>query len=147
MNRLLPITVFGLSVLGGARLTAAEMKPAAPSPIAAVAEKSPLAGQFTGKWKSSSERSGELRVKLTQDAAATWSAEASFSYDQKQVPMKMKTVRVDGAKVEMAFDWDVDGTAAQSKLSGELTGDTLKGTYETSGAAGNTSGTWSVTRS
>ena len=119
----------------GSSLTAAAETPAA------------LVGEYAGTWKNSEGAGGELRIVLRRDVAAAWSAEASFTTEGARVPTKMKSIRVDGSKVVMVFDWDVQGTAGQSKVSGELRDDTLQGTYETSGAAGESSGTWVAKRS
>jgi hypothetical protein len=145
MNRLLRFVPLMLLVCSASIVTAADSTSRA-SP-GRPADNSPVVGRFMGKWKSSSDTTGDLRLTLKQDAAAAWSAEASFSYQDKDVSTTMKTVQIDGTKVQLVFDWQIDGTAGQSKIIGELTGDTLKGTYQTSGAAGNSSGTWSVSRS
>jgi len=48
--------------------------------------------------------------------------------------------------VELAFSWDVQGVSATSKLTGEIKGDRLEGTYESTTAEGPATGSWSVTR-
>jgi len=145
MKTVLPAVWFALGVVacGWPVLPAAESKSAVRQAAApAVA----LAGQYKGAWKSADAATGDLRLAFRTNGDATWTAEASFTYEGTPFPTRMKTVRVEGAKIELLFEWDVDGNPAQSKVSGELEGDTLRGTYVTSGAAGETRGTWSVTR-
>ena len=59
---------------------------------------------------------------------------------------QVKSVEVAGSKVEMVFAWEVQGTAAQSKLTGTWTANALEGKYESTTQEGAASGTWKVTR-
>jgi hypothetical protein len=145
MKRHLALTILALSVSGSQLLTGADSVSPRPPSSAKPAEQASIAGKFVGKWKSSKDANGELRIKFTQ-ASATWTAEASFFFEGAEIPSKMKEIQVNGSKVHLVFDWEINNTAGQSKLSGELTGDTLQGTYETSGPAGASEGTWSVKR-
>jgi hypothetical protein len=58
----------------------------------------------------------------------------------------MKRLDAEGPKVRMVFDWEIQGPAGQSTIDGELKGETLEGTYETTGAAGESKGRWTVKR-
>lgn len=145
MKPLVPSVVFALLPLavGLPPLPAAAPKSAVrPASAPAVA----LAGQYKGTWKSADATSGDLRLEFKAKDDATWTADASFTYEGTTFPTRMKMVRVEGAKIELLFEWDVDGSPAQSRVNGELDGATLQGSYVTSGAAGDTRGTWSVTR-
>ena len=139
MKTLCLSAILALSLVGSPMLPAAETKPVPPSAEGSATAKSALAGQYVGKWKGADDASGELRITLKRDDAGAWIAESSFT-------TKMKSIEVDGAKVRIVFDWEVQGAAGQSKVTGELTGDTLQGTYATSGAIGESSGTWQVKR-
>ncbi len=145
MKPLIPSLVFLSTVIGVSVSSGAETKAPVPAVDHADAKPSP-AGQFAGKWKSSTDASGELRLKLKPDTATTWSAEATFTFEGTEVPTKVKSVEITGAKVLVVFDWVIDGSPGQSKLTGELAGDTLRGTYQTTGAAGASGGTWTVNR-
>ena len=143
MKTLFPVLVaagalaFGVSALLGAA-------PAATKQEASAARG--LAGQFKGSWKGSDQNSGELRLSFSRNGEGTWSAEATFTFEGNSVPTRMKSVRVDGPKIELLFEWDADGNVAHSKVTGELKDDTLQGDYTTGGGAGETRGTWSVAR-
>jgi hypothetical protein len=142
MKRRLAPTLLFLSLCACALLPAADN--AAPPPAAAAAPAS-LAGHYAGTWKGPDATGGALRLALKRDAAGAWTAEAAFTFEANEVPMKLKSVQVDGAKIKLEFDWVIDGTTGQSKLTGEAAGGTLSGTYQTV-TEPPSSGTWSVTR-
>ena len=106
---------------------------------------SSLAGNYVGEWKATGDSTGELRIKLKQEGT-TWAAEALFTFQSADVPTQMKTVVIDGTKVVLVFDWQIQGTPGQSTITGELKGDSLQGTFETKSPEGPSSGTWKVTR-
>jgi hypothetical protein len=135
MKRFPSIWLFTLAAILGSLLVAAER----PAPGAG------LAGKYVGRWQSG-EASGDLRLEFKPEAAAAWAVEASFTFEGTSVPTKTKSVRVDGTKVVLEIGWDVQGTVGQSKLSGELTGDTWQGTYASTGAEGESTGTWTAKR-
>jgi hypothetical protein len=105
-----------------------------------------LVGQYKGSWKSADDTTGDLRFGFSQNGEGHWVAEATFTFEGTTVPTRMKTVRVEGTKIELLFEWDADGNVAHSKVTGELKGDKLEGNYVTGGGAGETRGTWTVTR-
>ena len=146
MKRLIAIALLVVTSLGATAQSFAEVKLNA-SPVAAEsAGKSSVAGQFSGKWKSSADEGGDLRIKLQQDTAGVWSAEVTFTVEEKPVVTTMKSVQVDGAKITLMFEWPMDGNTGKCKVIGELTGNTLKGTYESSAGNDTSRGTWTVTR-
>jgi len=146
MKRLIPSMLLVLCACASAIVFAAETKPSQPPAGESPAAKPSLPGQYAGKWKSSTDVTGALRIKIKQESAG-WAAEASFSFEGAEIPTKMKEIQVDGSKVRLIFDWKIQDTVGQSKLSGEVTGDTLQGTYESKTASGESSGgTWIVTR-
>jgi hypothetical protein len=131
-----------LSILAPSAAFGAEEKKPAPSADAA---KALVAGDYAGMWKSSGSATGKLNVKLKPHGEG-WGAEASFTFEESTIATKMKSVKVDGTKVELVFEWDSRGTPSESKLTGEATGDKLAGTFESKTGDNLSSGTWSVTR-
>ena len=103
-------------------------------------------GEYKGTWKGRDESSGDLKIKFTTGADAKLTAEAVFTFEGTAVPTRTKTLKVEGSRVELAFAWDVQGVSATSKLTGEIKGDRLEGTYESTTAEGPATGSWSVTR-
>ena len=138
----LPIAI----ALGGPALVAAEPGAASVVEPGAPAAPAGVTGRYAGPWQSSTDAAGELRLSVKQDEARAWTAEATFTLEGVEVPTKVKAFEVEGTKVRLVLDWVIDGTAGQSKLVGALKENVLQGTYETSGAAGSSHGTWSVTR-
>lgn len=147
MKRLIASALLFVTSLGVTARSFAEAKSVALPLATESAGKSSVAGQFTGKWKSTADEGGDLRMKLTQDAAGVWSAEVTFTIEQKAVVTTMKSVKVDGVKITLMFEWPMDENTGKCKVTGELTGDTLKGTYESSAGNDTSRGTWTVTRS
>jgi len=146
MKRLFPSTLLALALSVIPALPAAETKSAPPAAGKATAGPA-LAGEYAGVWKGKEESTGALRIKLKPGTAAAWAAEAWFTFEGAEVATTMKSIRVEGAKIEMVFGWLIQGTAAQSTLTGELTGDVLEGKYESTSEEGAASGTWKVMRS
>lgn len=117
------------------------------SSLVIAAEKSvvpALAGSYVGTWKGPSDTHGDLRFTLKQEASQ-WTAEAVFTYENIDVPTKMKSVTIDAAKIVMIFDWKIEDSPGQSTLTGEFADGKLSGTYRTQSETPS-SGTWSVTR-
>ncbi len=136
-----------LALASGTALVAADSKPKTTSAAKKSDAKASLAGHYLGKWKGAGEATGDLIIKLKKEGDAPWAVESSFTFEGSDIPTKPKSVEVNGTNVKMIFDWEIQGSAGQSTLVGELAGDTLTGTFETSGTAGESKGSWTVKRS
>jgi hypothetical protein len=145
MKRLFPSAILLLAFASGSILPAAETKAAAPA--AKPAAKSTVAGDYTGTWTGKDQATGSLSIKLKQDASATWVAEAMFTFQGNEVPTKTKELVVNGSKLELTISWQAEGTAAQTTLTGALSGNVLEGTFGSTISESTASGTWRVTRS
>ena len=137
------VAVLVLATACAAPLAAA---PAKSTDKPAAAPAAAPSGEYKGTWKGRDESSGDLKIKFTTGADAKLTAEAVFTIEGTAVPTRTKTLKVEGSRVELAFAWDVQGVSATSKLTGEIKGDRLEGTYESSTAEGAATGSWSVTR-
>ncbi len=144
MKRLLPSAFVILALASGSILPAAETKPAAPA--AKTAAKPSVAGNYSGTWTGKDQSTGSLNIKLTRDASATWVAEAKFTLQGNEVPTTTKAVAVEGGRLELTIGWQAEGTSAQTKLTGTLSGNVLEGTYDSTISEATASGTWRVTR-
>lgn len=142
MNRLLPSTFLILCLATGSAVPAAETKPAAASAKEAVS----FAGEFSGQWMGDNGTSGVLKLTFKPGKDAAMTMEAMFTFEGADVPTTTKTIQIEGSKITTVFAWLVQGTAATSKLVGELKGDRLEGTYESTTAEGGAKGTWKVAR-
>ena len=137
------VAVLVLATACAAPLAAA---PAKSTDKPAAAPAAAPSGEYKGTWKGRDESSGDLKIKFTTGADAKLTAEAVFTFEGTAVPTRTKTLKVEGSRVELAFAWDVQGVSATSKLTGEIKGDRLEGTYESSTAEGAATGSWTVTR-
>lgn len=133
---------FLLAATASSFALAAETKPTPPA-AAAPAVKASLVGKYAGTWQSGDGAAGgKLKVAVKAEGDK-WTAEASFTYQDAEIPTKLKSMKVEGAKVELVFEWAVDGNTNASTMRGELTGDKLQGTYESLDGG---RGSWIVTR-
>jgi len=109
-----------------------------------------LAGRYAGEWKSgASGNGGAIRLTLESAAGGTWKSEVTFSLDGGDVKTTMREVKVQGAKIELAYDFDVAGLTARSRIKGEWDGKEFRGQYETTTVDGSQkvdAGTWNAAR-
>jgi len=105
-----------------------------------------LEGRYTGDWTGGAA-AGDLRLTLSR-AGEEWKAEAVFTLGGQEVATIMKRVKVDGDKVEVEYEFDLQGNKLKSTLTGKLDGQTLSGKYNTvdSGGGAVDEGSWKVAR-
>jgi hypothetical protein len=98
-------------------------------------------GTYTG-----AAGNGDFHLTLKVDGKGGLTAEVGFTIMGQEVPGKITTLKVQGAKIEMVYDFDLEGTKLTSAAIGTLKGKTLEGTYKTTaeGAAVD-EGTWKTT--
>lgn len=107
-----------------------------------------LAGTYKGSYSGSSGASGDIQVTLKQADGGDWSAEVTFTLGGSDVKTNMKSVTVDGSKVKIVYEFDLQGTGLESTITGELTGAALAGEYHTRATADGSAvddGTWKGT--
>jgi hypothetical protein len=109
-----------------------------------------LAGRHAGEWKSaSSGNGGAIRFTLDSGTGGTWKCDLSFDLDGANVKTVMREVKVEGAKVEFTYDFDVQGLTLRSHVLGEWKGTAFSGRYETTAVADGSAidgGTWNASR-
>ena len=142
MKILLRFAAFVLAFFAPALVRADVQTPAANAISSSTAPK--LAGDFSGTWRNDTD-GGKLRLSLKQNGA-TWTAEASFTFQETEIPTKVTSLKVDGAKIELVLAWTIQESPGQSSMIGELFGAKIEGTYESEMPEGKSSGTWTVTR-
>ncbi len=104
-----------------------------------------VAGTYKGSWSGGA--SGDFRLKLEQTTGGEWKADIVFTMGTDEVKTKIKSVKVDGSKVDIVYDFDLQGNALESTVAGELTGKTMEGTYKTKTVVDGSpvdEGTWKV---
>ena len=142
MKKILAATFLTLSVITGSVVLGAETKRSA-VPIAAAAA---FTGEFSGEWQGENGSGGTLKLPFKPGKDSAWTMEAVFTYEGTNVPTTTKSVQIEGSKLTAVFAWEIQGTAAASKLMGELKADQLEGIYESTTTEGAAKGKWKVAR-
>ena len=107
-----------------------------------------LAGTYKGSYSGSSGASGDFVVSLTQTDNGEWKSEVTFTLGGQEVKTKITSLKVDGAKVRIVYEFDLQGTVLESTVTGELNEGTLAGDYHTKVVADGSAvdeGTWKAT--
>jgi hypothetical protein len=116
--------------------------------VGASAADKDLAGAYSGEWKSAaSGNGGAIRFTLEALPGSGWKSVLTFALDGADVPTTMREVKLRDGKLELSYDFEVQGVTARSNVKGEWNGTEFRGQYETSTADGSQSvdsGTWSA---
>jgi len=107
-----------------------------------------LAGVYTGKWSGSSGAAGDVRIALTLSDGRL-KPNVMFTMGSTQVKTKVTRVAVDGMKLEMKYEFDLNGVRLESTIRGTLSGEVLEGRYSTKSLADGSAadeGEWKATR-
>src|SRR5947209_1199425 len=98
--------------------------------IALVAADKDLAGIYVGKWSGVSGAAGDFRIALTlRDSKLA--PDVMFTMGSTEVKTKVTHIAVDGLKLEMKYEFDLNGNRLESTIHGTLSGETLQGRYTT----------------
>jgi hypothetical protein len=99
-------------------------------------------GVCKGTWAGPSG-GGDFIVTIKNDGKGGLTADLSFTVGGEAAVGKVASSKVEGAKVEIVYDFDVQGTKLQTSTQGTLSGKTLSGTYKST-AEGQAvdEGTW-----
>jgi hypothetical protein len=107
-----------------------------------------LGGTYKGTYSGSAGASGDFVVSLTQAGNGDWKSEVTFTLGGADVKTKITSLAVDGSKVKIVYEFDLQRTALESTIVGELNGATLAGDYHTKVMADGSAvdeGTWKAT--
>ena len=107
-----------------------------------------LAGTYTGTWSGSSGASGDFHISLTAGENGEWKSDVAFTFGGTDVKTKVTSVKVDGTKVTIVYQFDLQETRLESTATGQLNGNKLDGTYSTKVVADGSAvdeGTWKTT--
>jgi hypothetical protein len=78
-----------------------------------------------------------------------WKCELTFGLQGTDVKTAMREVKVQDAKVEFTYDFDVQGATLRSHVYGEWNGTAFAGKYDTTSVPDGSAidnGTWSASR-
>jgi len=93
------------------------------------------AGQYSGTWTGMNS-DGTIKIALASAQNGDWSADVSFTLGDQVVKCKTVRVKVDGEKLDLAYEFNLGGLQATSTVAGKFDGSKLEGTYSTKSAEG-----------
>jgi hypothetical protein len=103
-------------------------------PALAIAMAGP-AGKYTGTW-AGVQSDGGINIALAQSAQGEWTADVSFTLGGQEVKCKTVRIKVDGDKLDLAYEFNLGGLQATSTVAGKFEGEKLEGKYSTKSAEG-----------
>lgn len=102
--------------------------------LAALAFTNP-AGKYSGTWVGM-QSDGTIKIALAPADKGEWTAEVSFTLGDQEVKCKTVSIKVDGDKLDLAYEFNIGGLQATSTVAGKFDGAKLEGTYSTKSAEG-----------
>ena len=105
------------------------------------------AGTYKGTW-TGGQADGEFTLTLQPGDDGATKADVSFTIAGQDVKCHVTSVKVDGSKIEVVYDFDLGDTKLQSTVTGQLNGKTIEGSYKTKSLGDGSAvdeGTWKAT--
>jgi hypothetical protein len=90
-----------------------------------------IAGTYVGEYANKAGKSGGYQLTVAPAAGGSWTGEVVAVLDGKPTKSTMTSLVVKGASIEAAYDFEVKGNKASSRIKGTRTGDSFSGTFET----------------
>src|SRR3982751_1933931 len=89
--------------------------------------------RFTGNWSSdNSGTSGSIKMNLK---ATPEDSDVSFTLSGYDVKTKVKTLKMDNGRLEMTYEFDIQGNKLLSTVTAGIDADKLDGKYSTKALA------------
>jgi hypothetical protein len=99
-------------------------------------------GTYKGTWNGATAN-GDFHLTVRPDGK---SADVGFSMGGEEVACKVVSVKIEGAAIEIVYQFDLQGNSLQSAIKGSLKGKSLEGTYRTTaGDSPVDEGAWKTT--
>ena len=98
--------------------------------VAALAEED-IAGTYVGDYVNKAGKSGGYQLTFTPGPGGNWTGEVIAVLDGQPTKSPMTSLVVKGNSIEAAYDFEVKGNKASSRITGTKTGQTFSGTFET----------------
>ena len=99
-------------------------------PLVAVAQES-VGGTWVGIYTNKAGKSGDYQLTFTPGQGGDWTGEVVAVLDGQPTKSTMSSLVVNGDSIEAAYDFEVKGNKASSRIKGTRTGETMSGTFET----------------
>jgi hypothetical protein len=114
--------------------------------LEAVAAES-IGGTWVGTYANKAGKSGDYQLTFTPGQSGNWTGEVVAVLDGQPTKSTMSSLVVKGDSIEAAYDFEVKGQKASSRIKGTRSGETMAGTFETlyKGKVVDT-GTWNTSR-
>jgi hypothetical protein len=110
-----------------------------------LAADSGLAGHYTGDWKSNGAGGGGTFSMKLESVSDGWKCEVGFTVSGADIKTTIRSCKVDQSKLEAVYDFELQGYALQSKITGRWNGKTFEGSYETTaGSDAVDDGSWTA---
>ena len=115
-------------------------------PLEAIAAES-IGGTYVGAYTNKAGKSGDYQLTFTPGQGGHWTGEVVAVLDGRPTTSTMTSLVVKGDSIDAAYDFQVNGHKASSRITGTRIGQTLSGTFETlyRGKVVDT-GTWKTSR-
>jgi len=108
-----------------------------------------ISGTYKGTW-TGGMANGDITMTFTSGADGAPKADVSFTIQGQDVKCNVTSLKVDGSKIEVTYDFDLGDTKLQSTATGTIDGKSLQGTYKTKSLADDSAvdeGTWKASAS
>jgi hypothetical protein len=114
--------------------------------VAALAQEG-ISGTYAGEWVNKAGKSGGYQLTFTPGQGGNWTGEVVAMLDGQPTKSIMTSLVVKGDSIDAAYDFEVKGNKASSRIKGTKTGESFAGTFETlyTGKVVDT-GTWKTSR-
>jgi hypothetical protein len=106
-----------------------------------------LSGTYKGTW-TGGQADGELTLTLHAGDDGATKADVSFTIAGQPVQCKVTSVKVDGSKLVVVYEFDLGDARLESTVSGTFTDKTIEGSYKTKSVGDGSpvdEGTWKAT--
>jgi hypothetical protein len=106
-----------------------------------------IGGTYVGAYTNKAGKSGDYQLTFTPGQGGNWTGEVVAVLDGQPTKSTMTSLVVKGDSIDAAYDFQVKGHKASSRITGTRIGQTLSGTFETlyKGKVVDT-GTWKTSR-
>jgi hypothetical protein len=90
-----------------------------------------IAGTYVGEYTNKAGKTGGYQLAFTPGQGGNWSGEVIAVLDGQPTKSTMTSLVVKGDSIEATYDFEVKGNKASSRITGQKTGQTFSGKFET----------------
>lgn len=90
-----------------------------------------IAGTYVGDYINKAGKSGGYQLTFTPGQGGKWTGEVIAVLDGQPTKSTMTSLVVKGDSIEAAYDFQVKGNKASSRITGQKVGQTFSGNFET----------------